>query len=310
MIKEGTWAAPYNERDAERLRQAMKRPMGPEEYKDQFDDVLGSDELYDRLRYYDKGTDIRHVVADYIRDDILKGFDPSDWEDRFDDKALRILRDIARKKTVEQLDKNRLQNLVREELQKLTELGIDRGFLNGFAEELENITGNKAYPKDSVPGNEDVVNYNDKLDIYFRSGGARGGRADEGVNIQILDRSGRIRSGFTAPNSPDGAAERTAEELSKINESGLRHKLQTLIREEINEMVTLDNMKEKVGVDPKTALQVYSDVGGSSMKFTRKMKDLGVSVTDASRIKDAIEGSYGDPYNSREGVTPPPGWNK
>jgi len=236
MIKEGTWAAPYSEGDAEQLRQAMNRPMGPEEYKDQFDDILGTDELYDRLRHYDKGTDIRHVVADYIRDDILKGFDASDWDGQWDDKALRILRDIARKRTVEQLDRNRLQNLIREELQKLNELGIDRGFLNGFAEELEHITGNKAYPKDDVPGNEDVVNYNGKLDIYFRSGGARGGRTDD-VSIQIYGRSGNVRSGFTAPNDPEEAAERTAEELNKINEMKLTESmLRSIIREELSRL--------------------------------------------------------------------------
>jgi hypothetical protein len=104
----------------------------------------------------------------------------------------------------------------------------------------------------------------------------------------------------------DSDQESKNENVMKLTESKLRR----IVREELNEMVTLDNMEKKTGVDPETALQVYSDVGGSSMKFTRKMKDYGVSPTDASRIKDAIEGSYGNPYDSREGVTPPPGWDK
>lgn len=117
------------------------------------------------------------------------------------------------------LTESKLRSIIKEELQKLTELGIDRGFLNGYAEALEDMTGQKAYPKTATSDDEDVVQFDSldgMLDIYFTSGGARGGRTDD-VAIQIYDRSGRVRSGFTAPNSSEEAAERTVEELKKLN---------------------------------------------------------------------------------------------
>ena len=68
---------------------------------------------------------------------------------------------------------NKLRQIIRKEL---TEASVDRGFLNGFAEALEDLTGRKAYPKASE---EDVIRYDGKgseLDIYLKGGGAVGGR--------------------------------------------------------------------------------------------------------------------------------------
>lgn len=91
----------------------------------------------------------------------------------------------------------------------------------------------------------------------------------------------------------------------KLTES----KLRSIIREELSEMVTVDNIEEKTGVRLEDALKVYKSVDGSSMKFARKMMNkFNVSITDAKKIRDAIEGSHGDPFSSAEGVQPPPSW--
>jgi hypothetical protein len=119
------------------------------------------------------------------------------------------------------LTESRLRRLVREEMQKLNELGIDRGFLASFKEAIESMTGVRAEIKEG-PENEDSIFLSTEgspVDIVFRSGGSTGLRGgNEEVAVQIIGTyTGSVRSGFTAPLNPQAAAERTFEELKKIN---------------------------------------------------------------------------------------------
>mgnify|MGYP006433013981 CR=1 FL=1 len=127
---------------------------------------------------------------------------------------------------------NKLRQIIREEL--LKEASVDRGFMNGFAEALEDLTGRDAHVKSNE---EHAVRYDGKsnrLDIYLRGGGAQGGRLGGELEIQVIDARGRVRTGIDVPADPDVAAEELARELDKINEMKLtERKLRSIIREEL-----------------------------------------------------------------------------
>jgi len=127
------------------------------------------------------------------------------------------------------MKEEKLRYLIREILQ---EVSIDRGFLNSFAEALEDLTGREAYVKTSE---DNAIRYDGKsnrLDIYLRS--AAGNRLGSDVEVKVVDARGTVRTGIDVPSDPEVAAEETARELDKINES-LRSKIRTIIREEADE---------------------------------------------------------------------------
>lgn len=116
------------------------------------------------------------------------------------------------------LTETKLRQIIREEISE----AIDRGFLNSFADALEDLTGREAYVKTSE---EDAIRYDgrsNELDIIFRSGGSVGGRRQSDMEIQVMDRAGQVRTGINVPPEPSVAAEEVARELKKINESKSR----------------------------------------------------------------------------------------
>lgn len=119
------------------------------------------------------------------------------------------------------LTESQLRGIVREELQKLTELGVDYGFMSSFKERIEDMTGLRGEIKSSAQ-NEDVIfleTDDSPVEIVFRSGGSVGmNQGDQKVAIQITGAyTGSVRSGFSAPSNPKKAAERTVQELKKLN---------------------------------------------------------------------------------------------
>lgn len=120
------------------------------------------------------------------------------------------------------LTETKLRSIIREELSRLDELGVDYGFMSSYKEALEDMTGFSAEIK-SGPENEDEIFLNVEggkpVDIVFRSGGSVGMRGgNDRVAVQILGSyTGSVRSGFDAPSSPREAAKRTVEELQKLN---------------------------------------------------------------------------------------------
>jgi len=120
---------------------------------------------------------------------------------------------------MKKLTENKLRQIISEELSKLVEIGVDRGFLNGLADALEDMTGKDAYVDDETSESEDVVKFDtgsEILEIIFRSGGARGGSAKQ-PSVQIYNLRGSVLSGFSVPNQPKDAAKRVIEEFKKLN---------------------------------------------------------------------------------------------
>lgn len=117
------------------------------------------------------------------------------------------------------LTESKLRNIIREELSKLTELGMDESFIRDFANALAQKTGEEFRPHVGAE-NEDVVRFKSPLsgilDLYVRSGGSRGAPGPE-ISVQVYDRKGKVRTGFTAPADPNDAAEVAIQELEKIN---------------------------------------------------------------------------------------------
>jgi hypothetical protein len=214
-LDEGTWSAPYTKGQAEKVRDMLENPLSPAEAKDKLYDLLGNDDLFDEIQQYDRDEDVRPAVVKYIRDTFVRNFDQSQWKHDFEPEALKILQDVG--KQMKQLTEDRLRSIIHEELQRLREAAVDRGFLNGFADGLEDLTGRDAH---FMRSKEDAVRFDSldgDLDIIFRTGGSKGGRFTSGVEIQIYDRKGKVRTSTTVPNDPDVAAEEVVSELEKIN---------------------------------------------------------------------------------------------
>jgi hypothetical protein len=176
------------------------------------------------------------------------------------------------------MEEQKLRQIIRQELQ---EASVDRGFLNGFAEALEDLTGRKAYPKASE---EDVIRYDGKsneLEIYLKGGGAVGGRLGGELELQVIDRRGRVRTAIDVPPDPDVAAEELARELDKINESmkTTEQKIRQIVREEAKKELQ-ERQKVAMGQDgghvrlQKTDGMVLMDVKEAGARGEYRVKLL------------------------------------
>lgn len=153
--------------------------------------------------------------------------------------------------------------------QIISEASVDRGFLNGFAEALEDLTGREAYVKSSE---EDAIRYDgrsNELDIYLRGGGAVGGRLGGEIEIQVIDRTGRVRTGIDVPPDPEVAAEELAREFDKINESNLRSKIRSLIREEADDEEVIQGEEHDDEEDAEERVGVENAESGNRYKVRR-----------------------------------------
>ena len=154
---------------------------------------------------------------------------------------------------------NKLREVIREMLQ---EVSIDRGFLNSFAEALEDLTGRETHVKTSE---DNTIRYDGKgsrIDIHLRS--AAGNRLGGDVEVKVVDARGTVRTGIDVPPDPEVAAEETARELDKINES-LRSKIRNIIREEDEEEMIQgeerdeeEDAEERVGVENAESGNYYN----------------------------------------------------
>ena len=145
----------------------------------------------------------------------------------------------------------------------LQEISIDRGFLNTFAEALEDLTGREAYVKTSE---DNAIRYDgkgNKIDIHLRS--AAGNRLGGDVEVKVVDARGTVRTGIDVPSDPEVAAEETARELDKINES-FRSKIRNIIREEVDDEEMIqgeerdeeEDAEERVGVENAESGNYYN----------------------------------------------------
>ncbi len=96
LLQEGTWSTPNTVQKARKLARAMESPIGAEEFKDNYSNVLGDDELYDKLSSYQRGKDVRPAIANHIRFNILGELDRFLVD--FDPEAIEILRNIVNKR--------------------------------------------------------------------------------------------------------------------------------------------------------------------------------------------------------------------
>lgn len=156
---------------------------------------------------------------------------------------------------------NKLREVIREMLQ---EVSIDRGFLNSFAEALEDLTGRETHVKTSE---DNTIRYDGKgsrIDIHLRS--AAGNRLGGDVEVKVVDARGTVRTGIDVPPDPEVAAEETARELDKINES-LRSKIRNIIREETEDEEEMiqgeerdeeEDAEERVGVENAESGNYYN----------------------------------------------------
>lgn len=104
-IKEGTWAIPYVEKDAQKIATLMEGPLDPAEAKKQFYGLLGDDTLFDAFdeAIDNKVTDVRPEVSHFLEGKI-------DWlSDKIEPGATEILRKLLpEKRTMEDLVKAEL----------------------------------------------------------------------------------------------------------------------------------------------------------------------------------------------------------
>lgn len=103
-IKEGTWALPHTEEDAQKIVKLMENPLTPEVAKKELYNLLGDDILYDTFdeAIDNKVKDIRPEIQSWITHRI------EEVEDT-DPKVVKILKTIAsERKTIEDIIKDEL----------------------------------------------------------------------------------------------------------------------------------------------------------------------------------------------------------
>ncbi len=176
---------------------------------------------------------------------------------------------------------NKLREVIREMLQ---EVSIDRGFLNSFAEALEDLTGRETYVKTSE---DNTIRYDGKgsrIDIHLRS--AAGNRLGGDVEVKVVDARGTVRTGIDVPPDPEVAAEETARELDKINEN-LRSKIRNIIREETEDEEEMiqgeerdeeEDAEERVGVENAESGNYYNVRRSYALANPQKYKKIRETV--------------------------------
>lgn len=197
---------------------------------------------------------------------------------------------------------NKLREVIREMLQ---EVSIGRGFLNSFAEALEDLTGREAYVKTSEDNTIRYDGKSNRLDIYLRS--AAGNRLGGDVEVKVVDARGTVRTGIDVPPDPEVAAEETARELDKINES-LRSKIRRLIREEAEEQSSEDeeemiqseerdeeeDAEERVGVENAESGNYYNVRRSYALNNPQKYNKIRETVRKA--VKEVLSESQIDMF--------------
>lgn len=98
FLQEGTWSTPNTVRKAHELKKAMAAPIGPQEFKDNYSNLLGDDKLYNMLNDYRPGEDARAAIANHIRFDILQNLER--YTTDFEPQAIEILKQIVEEHTV------------------------------------------------------------------------------------------------------------------------------------------------------------------------------------------------------------------
>ena len=89
LLQEGTWSTPNTVQKARKLQRVMQSPIGPQEFKDNYSNLIGDDKLYNMLNDYRPGEDSRAAIANHIRFDILQNL--GRYTTDFEPQAIEIL---------------------------------------------------------------------------------------------------------------------------------------------------------------------------------------------------------------------------
>ena len=102
-LAEGTWSAPQTSAQAKRLVTLLRNPMPAGQAEDMLYDLMGDDELFDRIdeiENEDPDTDVRHIVLRFLKKWVQgvktnsRGEDDRNngWVRPWSKESLRILR--------------------------------------------------------------------------------------------------------------------------------------------------------------------------------------------------------------------------